>query len=44
MTLAEVRPRLVETGDPVFPYYLPAVRSVGMIVVRAEDVRRRFRG
>lgn len=40
MTEAEIRSRLVETGDPVFPYYLPAVRSVGMIVIRAEDVRR----
>lgn len=39
MTQAEVRARLTETGDPMFPYYLPALRSVGMIVIRAEDIR-----
>ena len=38
MTEAEVRTRLTETGDPVFPYYLSAVRPVGIIVVRAEDI------
>ena len=38
MTEADIRPRLVETGDSVFPYYLPAVRSVGMIVIRAVDI------
>ena len=29
-----------KTGDPVFPYYLPAVRPVGMIVIRADDIRK----
>ena len=38
MTEADIRPRLVETGDPAFPWYLPAVRSVGMIVIRAGDI------
>ena len=42
MTEAEVLPRLIETGDPAFPYYLPAVRPVGMIVLRAEDIRKTF--
>ena len=39
MTEGEVLPRLTETGDPTFPYYLPAIRPVGMIVLRAEDIR-----
>ena len=40
MAEAEARSRLVETGDPVFPYYLPARRSVGMIVIQARDIPR----
>ena len=40
MTRAEIRPRLRETGDPAFPYYLSAIRPVGMIVLRAEDIRQ----
>ena len=40
MTEAEVLPRLTETDNPAFPYYLPAVRPVGMIVLRAEDIRQ----
>jgi SAM-dependent methyltransferase len=42
MTEGEVLPRLTETGDPTFPYYLPAIRPVGMIVLRAEDIRKTF--
>ena len=42
MTEAEVLPRLIETGDPAFPYYLPAIRPVGMIVLRAEEIRQTF--
>ena len=42
MTEGEVRARLTETGDPTFPYYLPAIRPVGMIVLRAEDIRKTF--
>ena len=38
MAEGEVRARLTETGDAVFPYYLSAVRPVGMIVLRAEDI------
>lgn len=38
MTEVEVRSRLTETGDPVFPHYLSALRPVGMIVIRAEDI------
>ena len=38
MTEADVLPRLTETGDAVFPYYLPAARPVDMIVLRAEDI------
>lgn len=40
MTEGEVLSRLTETGDPVFPYYLPALRPVGMIVIRADDIRK----
>ena len=40
VTEAEALSRLVETGDPVFPYYLPALRSVGMIAIRAQDIPR----
>lgn len=40
MTEGEVRARLTETGDAVFPYYLSAVRPVGMIVLQAEDIRK----
>ena len=40
VTEAEALSRLTETGDPVFPYYLPALRSVGMIVIRARDIPR----
>ncbi len=42
MSEAEVLARLTETGNPAFPYYLPAVRPVGMIVLRAEDIRKTF--
>ena len=38
MTEADVLPRLTETEDAVFPYYLSAIRPVGMIVIRAEDI------
>ena len=40
MTEGEVRARLTETGDAVFPYYLSAIRPVGMIVIRAEDIHQ----
>ena len=40
MSEAEVRSRLTETGDNAFPYYLRAVRPVGMIVIRAQDIPR----
>ena len=40
MTEGEVRARLTETDDPVFPFYLGAMRPVGMIVLRAEDIRQ----
>lgn len=40
MTVEEVRARLAETGDPAFPYYLSATRPVGMIVLRAQDIRQ----
>ena len=40
MTAGEVRARLTETDDPVFPFYLSAIRPVGMIVLRAEDIRQ----
>ena len=40
MTEGEALSRLTKTGDPVFPYYLPALRSVGMIVIRARDIPR----
>ncbi len=40
VTEAEALSRLTETGDPVFPYYLPALRSVGMIVIQARDIPR----
>ena len=40
MTQAEVRARLTETDDPVFPFYLSAIRPMGMIVLRAEDIRQ----
>ena len=40
MAEGEVRARLTETGDSVFPYYLSAVRPVGMIVLQAEDIRQ----
>lgn len=39
MTEAEVRARLTETGDPAFPYFFSARRPVGMIVLRADDIR-----
>ena len=39
MSEAEVRSRLTTTKDPTFPYYLRAVRPVGMIVIRADDLR-----
>ncbi|MBR0356684.1 MAG: hypothetical protein IJH54_04305, partial [Clostridia bacterium] len=40
MTEADILPRLTETDDPVFPFYLSAIRPVGMIVLRAEDIRQ----
>ena len=40
MIETEVRARLAETDDPVFPFYLSAIRPVGMIVLRAEDLRQ----
>ena len=40
MSSAEVLARLTETDDPIFPFYLSAIRPVGMIVLRAEDIRR----
>lgn len=40
MTEGEALSRLLETADPVFPYYFPAVRPVGMIVIRADDIRK----
>ena len=40
MTEGDVRARLTETDDPVFPFYLSAIRPVGMIVLRAEDIRQ----
>lgn len=40
ITEAEARARLTETDDPVFPFYLSAIRPVGMIVLRAEDIRQ----
>lgn len=40
VTEAEALSRLTETGDPVFPYYLPALRPVGMIVIQTRDIPR----
>lgn len=40
MTEGDVRARLTETDDHVFPFYLSAIRPVGMIVLRAEDIRQ----
>ena len=40
MTEEEVRARLTETEDPTFPFFLSAIRPVGMIVLRAEDIRQ----
>lgn len=40
MTEVEVRAWLTETDDPVFPFYLSAIRPVGMIVLRAENIRQ----
>ena len=39
MTEREVLSRLTETGDDAFPYYLPAVRPVGMICISSDDLR-----
>ena len=39
LTEGEALSRLKETGDPVFPYFLSANRPVGLIVLRAEDIR-----
>ena len=33
-----VRARLVETGDETFPYYLPANRPLGMVILSAGDI------
>lgn len=40
MSETEVLSRLTETDDPVFPFYLSAIRPMGMIVLRAEDIRQ----
>ncbi len=40
MTAGEVRARLTDTIDPCFPFYLPAMRPVGMIVLRTQDIRQ----
>ena len=40
MTEADILPRLTVTGDPAFPYYLPAKRPVGMLVLRGGDIRK----
>ena len=40
ITVGEVRARLTETNDPVFPFFLSAIRPVGMIALRAEDIRQ----
>lgn len=40
MTTAEVRARITDTVDPCFPFYLPAMRPAGMIVLRAQDIRQ----
>lgn len=40
MTEGDILPRLTETLDPRFPYYLPAKRPVGMLVFRAEDIQK----
>ena len=34
----DILPRLTETGDPVFPYFLSSLRPVGMIIIRAADI------
>ena len=39
MTEREVLSRLTETGDDAFPYYLPAVRPVGMICISSDDLQ-----
>lgn len=39
MTEAQVRARLTETGDAVFPYFFSALRPVGMIVLGANEIR-----
>lgn len=43
MTESEVRARLTETDDAAFPFFLSAVRPVGMIVLAAEDIRKTYR-
>ena len=40
MTEAEILSRVSATGDSIFPYYLPAKRPVGMIVLQSESIRR----
>lgn len=35
----DVLPRLVKTADPVFPWFFPSAGSVGMITLKAEDIR-----
>ena len=40
MAEEDILPRLTVTHDPTFPYYLPANRPVGMLVLRAEDIRK----
>ena len=38
MEKEDIMPRLTETDDRVFPYYLPARRSVGMIAVSVDEI------
>ncbi|MBO4695913.1 MAG: class I SAM-dependent methyltransferase [Lachnospiraceae bacterium] len=38
MTETDILPKLTETGDPEYPYYLSALRPVGMIIVSAADI------
>lgn len=42
MAEGEIRSRLTETGDAAFPYYLSAIRPVGLIVLAADDIREKY--
>ena len=35
---AQIQARLTKTGMPEFPYFLPAKRMLGMIVLDARDI------